>query len=486
MTAANPDRAPDPDPPADADTADTAAPTADGGDPGAGGPAGLAARRLALELLRAVLHRRRPLDEAIDAAPATAPDGAPLAARDRAFARALAATTLRRLGEIDALIAAVVDRPLPRRAVGVRDILRLGLAQILMLGTPPHAAVATSVDLAAAVGLPGYKGLVNAVLRRLAREGAGRLAELDGAALNTPDWLWSSWTKAYGESTARAIAAAHLAEPPLDLTVRGDPAVWARRLDGVVLPTGTVRRTGGGPVADLPGFAAGDWWVQAAAAALPVRLMGDVAGLRVADLCAAPGGKTAQLAAAGAAVTAVDRSAARLERLADNLTRLGLVAERVVADAAVWQPDAPFDAVLVDAPCTATGTIRRHPDIARLKTADDVAPLAALQRRLLTRAVELVRPGGTIVWCTCSLQPQEGAVHVDALRDRGAPVERVPVDPEEIGGLAEAVTRQGDVRTLPCHAAGWTVPAAEEAAGGRPPVPGGLDGFFIARLRRTA
>ncbi|MEQ8968584.1 MAG: transcription antitermination factor NusB [Azospirillaceae bacterium] len=446
-------------------------------------PGGLPARRLALELLRAVLHRRRPLDEAIEAAGDTTPEGATLAPRDRAFARALAATTLRRLGEIDALIAAVVERPLPRRAVAARDVLRLGIAQVLMMGTPPHAAVATSVDLVAAVGLESYKGLVNAVLRRLQREGADRLAALDGAVLNTPAWLWESWTRAYGEATARAIAAAHLVDPPLDLTVRGDPATWARRLEGIVLPTGTVRRAAGGPVADLPGYAGGEWWVQDAAAALPARLMGDVDGLSVCDLCAAPGGKTAQLAAAGARVTAVDRSATRLERLEANLARLGLEAERVVADATVWEPDAPFDAVLVDAPCTATGTIRRHPDIPRLKSADDVAALAALQRRLLARAVALVRPGGTIVWCTCSLQPQEGAVHVDALRDQGAPIERVPIDPAEVGGLAESVTRQGDVRTLPCHAADWGAPPAAEGAGG---IPGGLDGFFIARLRRTA
>ncbi len=424
---------------------------------------GLAARRAALDLIRAVLGRRRPLDEALEA-----PSLAVLESRDRAFARLLAAVVLRRLGQLDALVADAVRRPLPRNAVAVRDVLRLGLAQLLFVGTPPHAAVATAVDLVDEIGLGRFKGLVNAVLRRFGRDGAAALAGQDAARLNTPDWLWESWASAFGADAARAIAEAHLDEPPLDLTVKSDPDRWAEALDATRLPTGSLRRSTGGSVAELAGFDAGAWWVQDAAAALPARLFGHVSGWRIADLCAAPGGKTAQLAAAGAQVVAVDRSDRRINVLRQNLERLHLHADTVVADSAEWQPDAPLDAILLDAPCSATGTIRRHPDIQRLKSAEDVAKLADLQARLLRHAVTLLRPGGTLVWCTCSLQPEEGEAQIDRLLASGAPVARVPVSAEEIGGLAEAVTAAGDVRTLPCHGRDW----------------GGLGGFHIARLRR--
>jgi len=269
------------------------------------------ARHVALDLIGAVLGRERPLDESIDDNPAMAQ----LSLRDRAFARLLVATVLRRLGQIDALIGDCLANPLPPRASGVHDILRLGIAQLLFLHTPPHAAVATSVDLAQSRGYLAYKGLVNAVLRRLSVEGAGRLEHQDAPRLNTPTWLWESWTGHYGDDAARSIANAHLREAPLDLTVRANANGWSEKLGATELPTGTLRRAGGGAVASLPGYAEGVWWVQDAAAALPVRLFGNVAGLTVIDLCAAPGGKTAQLADAGAFVTAVDRSSRRLERL---------------------------------------------------------------------------------------------------------------------------------------------------------------------------
>ena len=424
---------------------------------------GLAARRAALDLIRAVLGRHRPLDEALES-----PGLSALETRDRAFARLLVTTVLRRLGQIDALIGEAVRRPLPRNAVAVRDVLRVGLAQLLFLGTPAHAAVATAVELVDDAGLGRFKGLVNAVLRRFARDGEAALADQDAARLNTPDWLWQSWVSAYGASAARAIAEAHLADPTLDITVKAEPDRWAEALDAKLLPTGSLRRPAGGSVPELAGFSEGAWWVQDAAAALPARLLGDVAGQSVADLCAAPGGKTAQLAAAGGRVIAVDRSDRRLDVLRGNLRRLDLQADAVVADAAEWRPAQPLDAVLLDAPCSATGTIRRHPDIQRLKGPEDVAKLADLQSRLLRHAVTLVRPGGLIVWCTCSLQPEEGEAQIDRLLQSGAPVSRVPVTAGEIGGLAEAVTSAGDVRTLPCHGAEW----------------GGLDGFHMARLRR--
>jgi 16S rRNA (cytosine967-C5)-methyltransferase len=420
------------------------------------------ARTVALDLIGAVLRRKRSLDDAID----DNPEMHELSGRDRAFARLLTATVLRRLGQIDALIALCLSTPLAPRAATVQDILRLGVAQLLFLRTPPHAAVATSVDIAHSRGFLSHKGLVNAVLRRLGVEGAGRLEQQDAARMNTPDWLWQSWSRAYGEATTRAIAASHLKEAPLDLTVREDSEEWCARLQGVMLPTGTLRRAAGGALASLPGFAEGAWWVQDAAAALPARLFGDLAGREVVDLCAAPGGKTAQLATAGARVTAVDRSARRLERLAANLDRLALPVTAVPADAVSWRPPHRVDAVLLDAPCSTTGAIRRHPDVPHLKTPDDVTRLASVQSNLLHAAVDMLRPGGMLIYCTCSLEPEEGVGRIAALLEAGAPLARHPIDPAEIGAPPDWVTAAGDLRTLPCHFGEYD----------------GIDGFFCARL----
>ena len=420
------------------------------------------ARHVALDLIGAVLGRERPLDEAIDDSPAMAK----LSLRDRAFARLLVATVLRRLGQIDALIAHCLANPLPPRAAPVHDILRLGIAQLLFLHTPPHAAVATSVDLAQNRGFPAHKGLVNAVLRRLSVEGPERVAEHDAPSLNTPAWLWQSWTRHYGEKITRAIATAHLREAPLDLTLRTNANGWCESLAATPLPTGTLRRAGGGAVSSLPGYAEGAWWVQDAAAALPARLFGDVAGLQVVDLCAAPGGQTAQLADAGAFVTAIDRSSRRLDRLIANLKRLSLPAAAVAADALSWRPEHPVDAVLLDAPCSATGAIRRHPDVPHLKRPADIARLATIQERLLRAAVEMLRPGGMLVYCTCSLEPEEGPQRIDALLQSGAPVERRPIEVSEIDTPAEWLTADGDLRTLPFHLAEYD----------------GIDGFYAARL----
>lgn len=388
--------------------------------------------------------------------------------RDRAFVRNLTATALRRKGQIDALLSGFLERPLPPKAAAVTDILGLGAAQILFFETPAHAAVDTAVNLVRARRQHTYAGLVNAVLRRLARDGLALRDAQDAARLNTPDWLWASWSAAYGETTCRRIAEAHLAEPPLDLSIKGEADRWAAALEGTRLPTGSLRLYPRGPIPALPGFAEGAWWVQDAAAALPARLLGPVAGRTVLDLCAAPGGKAAQLAAAGARVIAVDRAQGRVARLRANLSRLGLEVETVIADAVTWRPDAPADAVLLDVPCSATGTLRRHPDAAWLRTADDVKALGPLQQALLEAAVAMVRPGGVIVYCACSLQPEEGPGRVDALIGAGAPVARQPVGADEVGGLAELITTAGDLRTFPFHL-------------GRQ---GGMDGFFAARLRR--
>ncbi len=280
----------------------------------------LASRHAALDVLVACLDKGQPLDDAL----ARHKGFAGLEPRDRAFVRLLLATTLRRLGEIDEILGALIERPFKDADAAGRQVLRLGTAQLVFLGTPAHAAVDTSVRLIVDAGMPHLRGLANAVLRRVAREGVALLAGRDPARLNTPQWLWQSWADVYGEEATRAIAAAHLIEAPLDLTPRADALFWAGRLEGELLPTGTIRRTAGGAIADLPGFAEGAWWVQDAAATLPAHLLGDVSGKRVADLCAAPGGKTLQLAAAGAQVTAVDISGRRMIRLGENLARAGL------------------------------------------------------------------------------------------------------------------------------------------------------------------
>jgi 16S rRNA (cytosine967-C5)-methyltransferase len=310
-------------------------------------------------------------------------------------------------------------------------------------------------------------------MRRVAVDGPARLAELDGVMLNTPEWLWQRWCTHYGEEGARAIAAANQQEAALDISVKLDAAGWAAQLGGVVLPTGSVRLKVRGRIEDMPGYDDGSWWVQDAAAALPGHLLGDVAGQAVADLCAAPGGKTAELAVAGAHVTAVDVSAKRLERLHDNLARLRLAAEVVVADVATWNPGRLFDHVLLDAPCTATGTLRRHPDIPHLKRERDIAPLGALQYQLLENASRLVRPGGQLVYCSCSLEPEEGVNHVTRFLAEHGDFRRRPVKASEVGGIADWITVDGDLRTLPTHM------QRDE------PGLSGVDGFYASRLVRA-
>ena len=311
-------------------------------------------------------------------------------------------------------------------------------------------------------------------MRLVATQGAERLAALDGVRLNTPEWLMTRWERTYGADQARAIAAACGREAALDLSVKADAPHWAGRLGGVVLATGSVRIKSHGRIEELDGYSEGAWWVQDAAAALPGRLLGNVAGLAVADLCAAPGGKTAELAAAGATVTAVDVSKARLVRLEQNLARLALSAEVIAADVTTWAPGRLFDGVLLDAPCTATGTIRRHPDIWRLKRAADVAQLADLQGRMLDNASRLVAQGGRLVYCSCSLEPEEGIDHISRFLAANPQFQREPVSASEIGGLGEAISADGDLRTLPTH-----LQLDDQALSG-------LDGFFASRLRRVA
>jgi 16S rRNA (cytosine967-C5)-methyltransferase len=430
---------------------------------------GLAARRIAAEILEGVLRRHRPLEHELEEGAAQA-DFAALPPRDRALVRALVATVLRRLGTLRHLLSQWVK--LPARAPRLETALLVGAAQILWLDVPDHAAVDLAVRLVQADRRSArYAGMANAVLRRFTREGAQLLANIDSAALDTPHWLMARWEKNYGAKTARAIAIANAHEPALDLTVRNEPEHWASVLGGRVLATGSVRAIAHGPISQLPGYAEGAWWVQDAAAALPAKLLGDVRGLTVADLCAAPGGKTAQIAAAGARVIAVDHAPERLERLRRNLARLHLSAETIAADAAQWQAG-PFDVVLLDVPCSSTGTIRRHPDIPWLKRPADIAALAALQRRLALRAAELTKPGGILVYCSCSLEPEEGIEIVRDLLDQGPRLARRPISAGEVFGHSEWLTEDGDLRTLPCH-----LPDPDSRMAG-------LDGFYAARLQR--
>ena len=432
---------------------------------------GLAARRISADILDNVLRRRRALDAELDGAEAH-PGLASLADRDRALVRKLVATVLRRVGTLRQVLEKFLQHGFPSDAPRVETVLLIGAAQILFLDVPDHAAVDLSVRLVQADRRAAkYPGLINAVLRRAAREGKDALAALDPVPLDTPEWLFARWQKSFGNATARAIAIAHGHEPPLDLTVKSDAESWAQRLRGRVMPTGTVRTATGGLISLLPGYHEGAWWVQDAAAALPARLFGEIAEKHVADLCAAPGGKTAQLAQAGARVTAVDRSANRLVRVRENLTRLGLHADTVAADVTEWQAG-PFDAVLVDAPCSSTGTIRRHPDVAWSKSEADIAQLAGLQSRLLDRAVALAKPGGTIVYCVCSLEPEEGEQQIEALLAREPAVRHKPINKDEVSGTAEFLMADGSLRTLP---SAW--PDSD-------PRMGGLDGFFAARLER--
>ena len=406
-------------------------------------------RDAAFDLLSGVLERHRTLEEALDALPA-------IDARDRAAAHRLAATVLRRSGTLDAVLEPFLKKAPPEP---VRQILRMGAAGALLLGTPSHAAVATAVALARFRGLAPFAGLINAVLRRVSEAGPAALEALDGPRLDTPSWLWSAWGR-----DARAIALAHQAEAPLDITLK--PGATPPE-GGVMLPTGSVRFPPGTRVTELAGYEQGAFWVQDAAAALPVRLLAPQPGERIADLCAAPGGKTAQLAAAGAQVVAVEQDATRMARLEENLSRLGLSAEVVLADATSWRPAQAFDAVLLDAPCSATGTIRRHPDVPHLKRPRDIAQFTQGQDRLLQAAAAMLRPGGRLIYAVCSQQPEEGPVRADAALRMGLTLE--PFSAAELACLPEARTKEGFLRT---HPGLW-------------PDRGGMDGFFAAQLIRA-
>ena len=433
---------------------------------------GLPARKAAIEILRRVLSEKRPLDVMLSRSAQSGLMGG-LTQKDRALARAIVSTALRRKGQIDDLIGRFSKSDPSQNRSGIAyEALLAGAAQILFLRVPAHAAIdlavrAVSYDQRGGRKLDTY---VNAVLHRIAESGASLLEAHNPERLNTPGWLYESWTKAYGGPGAKAIAASHQGDPDLDISVASDPEGWAKRLGGHAIGGNTVRLKDGGRVEKLEGYEDGAWWVQDVAATLPALLLGDVNGKKVLDLCAAPGGKTAQLAISGADVTAVDLSDARLERLRENLARLKLHAVVIPSDVLDLDDSNISDAVLLDAPCSATGTIRRHPDIPHLKTRGSIKKLTDLQARMLRKSATLVRPGGTLVYCVCSLQTEEGERQVQKFLKDHAGFERDPIQANELPWLPDAVTPEGDIRTLPSMSAGGHV---------------GMDGFYAARLRRA-
>lgn len=435
---------------------------------------GIAARMAAARLLAATIDAKTPLDGLTDHEHGH-PQFRALDMRDRSLVRAILATALRHRVTIGKLISRRLEKPLPANATVLSHILHVAAAQILFLDIPDSAAVDLAVTHAKAdPRTVRFSGLVNGVLRTLARAKAAELPEMLATTNDAPDWFVERLTAAYGAEQAKQILAAHRIEAPVDFTAKSDPAKWAEQLGGTVLPTGSIRiERLAGPVAELPGFSEGAWWVQDAAAALPARLFGDVSGQRVADLCAAPGGKTAQLVLTGAKVTAVEASKSRLARLTGNLERLGLDADKVNADILVYEPEQLFDAALLDAPCSSTGTVRRHPDVLWTKSPADITKLAGVQRALLDATLKLVKPGGRIVFSNCSLDPEEGeALIAGFLADHKGKVELDPIRVGEVAGIDDFVTATGFLRTTP---AGLDL--------GNPAI-SGLDGFFAARFRR--
>jgi 16S rRNA (cytosine967-C5)-methyltransferase len=422
----------------------------------------LPARAAALAILADVLHKRRPFDLALGRL-------GDLDRRDAGFAQAIASETLRRLGQLDSLVRGFVSKlPPPHRAGPTFEILLSAACELMFLEVSPHAVVDAANRLAQNDSKAvHFKPLVNAVLRRIAREGQDVIARQDAERLNTPDWLWTRWLRSFGEETARAIAQAHQKRAPVDIVLR-EPDADAGDLVGEALFDNVLRLGAASAVEELPGFKEGQWWVQDAAASLPARLLGDVHGKTVLDLCAAPGGKTLQLAARGGDVIAVERDGERIKRVRSNLERLGLSAQIVCSDVRDFAPEQPAPFVLLDAPCTATGTIRRHPELPWIKSAADITHCASAAAELLDAAAAMTAQGGLLVFAVCSLEPEEGVEQIEAFLSNDADFERSPVSAGELFGHSEWISPAGDLRTLPCHLAGQ----------------GGMDGFYAARLRR--
>ena len=383
---------------------------------------------------------------------------------NRSLTRMIVYTALRRNIHLDVLIDAFATGKISTPQV--RLFLKVGLTQILFMSVPPHAAVFETVSAVSGRALP-FKGMINAILRRATKEGQMRLARCKNI-LTTPSYLWKSWVATYGKGVARSIQAAHLTVPPMDISVKGSPQEWAKKLQGVVLPTGGVRIDNPKKITALDGYSEGMWWVQGFAAQIPVWLLGEsLQGKTFIDMCAAPGGKTAQLLVRGAEVIAVDNDKYRLDILQKNMLRLGLARNLriVLGDALHYHPRESVDGVLLDAPCSGTGSIRKHPDIPFLKRESDILSAAHLQRYLLRKGADMLRLGGILIFATCSIQFREGEWH---LQHFPKTLRHYAISSDEMAGMEKFLTAGGYVRTLPSMFQTW----------------GGIDGFFIARFKK--
>lgn len=431
----------------------------------------LLTRHLAVEIFDAVFRQNKGLEDEYSFCMERQEKKQPLENRDRTFVRLLATVMLRRLGQIDDIIKHFLKHPLPDKAHYVQDILRISTAQLVFLDTPPHAAVSTGVSLVKQnKEFSGFSALTNAVLRRISQKGKQIAATQNPAQLNIPSWLYEKWEKEYGQENARKIADAGLQEAPLDFSVKTDHGLWAEKLQAVEMPTGTLRRAKPASIPSLPGFEEGNWWIQDLSAAIPARLFHSLNGKKTVDICAAPGGKTAQMLIAGADVTAIDVSAGRIKRLNENLNRLSLNARIICADARKWwtaegKNSEKFDAVLLDAPCSATGTLRRHPDVAWHRTPQDIGRLNKTQSELLETAVDMMTDEGELIYCVCSVLPEEGRLIIDTAVENGL-VERIALTTDDVP--AEMITKDGDLCILPFYYE----------------TTGGCDGFFAARLKK--
>ncbi len=428
----------------------------------------ISARQASLEIIHHVLQKKKSLDHSIEGNESFQN----MHIRDKAFCRMLSTTTLRRLGQIDDIINKAADRPAATSSM-LQNILRLGVTQILFMNVADHAAVDTSVRLVENAGLSKQKGFINAMLRTVTRKGSEWLDKQDETRLNTPEWLLKQWISDYGLGIAANIAKANLSEAPLDISLcnNEDMNEWIETLEATNIACNTLRRISGGSITNLEGFHEGKWWVQDAAAAIPANLFGDINGKTVIDLCAAPGGKTMQLAAQGANVIALDRSAKRLQRLEENAKRIGFEDKITVevADASSWNSKEPIHYILLDAPCSATGTIRRNPDVLHLKSENDIQRLQITQEKILHQAFDLLAPGGILIYCTCSLQKSEGEDQISKLLQHHKNASKIAITAKEIGNIEEAITENGDARILPFHQAAR----------------GGMDGFFISRITKN-
>ncbi|WP_455476190.1 RsmB/NOP family class I SAM-dependent RNA methyltransferase [Bartonella sp. B17] len=439
---------------------------------------GLGVRRVCVRLLGAVLDKQTPLSGLTDNEHGH-PQYLELSHRDRLLCRAILGAALRHRGQITTALSRFLMHPLPPKAFSLQHLLHISVAQILYLDIPDHAAI----DLAVRVAkidprIRRFAGVVNALLRNVVRE-AVFLRQQAPTIGEVPLWFGQLLVATYGTEKADQILAIQTLEPPLDLTVKSDNTRWAERLGGVVLPNGSIRLSRlGCSISDLPSYAEGAWWVQDFAASLPACLLGNIRGKRVADLCASPGGKTAQLALQGADVTAVDMSANRIKRLKANMERLHFSVRYFEGDMRNLHPDQPFDAILLDAPCSSTGTIRRHPDILWTKSMDDIVKLAALQYDLLLAAIALVKKGGRIVFSNCSLAKEEGEDLVEKILSTRDDIVLDPISLEEMGAMAHLLSTRGTLRTTPADFCYENFDAEKK-------IFLGMDGFFAARFRKV-